>query len=188
MLTRTRRKRTGGRKRTSPIWKMPEDEYRQLVINAPGIGRVLEAFGMENKGRNHNTARKRITELGIDASHFDHMVRARSEATMPRLIDVLVKNSRYSQASIKRRLIANGMLKNECYICGMPPAWRGSPLTLRLDHINGDSKDARPNNLRLLCPNCDAQQDTFCGRNRRIQTSGGLGPALNASEAIGSSD
>jgi 5-methylcytosine-specific restriction endonuclease McrA len=39
---------------------------------------------------------------------------------------------------------------------------------LELDHINGVSDDHRLENLRLLCPNCHSQTDTYCGRNIRI--------------------
>jgi len=56
-------------------------------------------------------------------------------------------------------------LINRCYICGINE-WRGMPLVLRLDHINGVNDDYRLENLRLLCPNCDSQTDTYCGRNR----------------------
>ncbi len=35
-----------------------------------------------------------------------------------------------------------------------------------LDHINGECTDYRIENLRLLCPNCNSQQDTFAGRNK----------------------
>lgn len=39
--------------------------------------------------------------------------------------------------------------------------------TLGLDHKNG--RDHRPENLRWVCPNCDSQSDTFCGRNNRAK-------------------
>ena len=44
--------------------------------------------------------------------------------------------------------------------------WRGSPLPLILDHINGHRMDNRPQNLRLVCPNCDSQFSTRGGANR----------------------
>ena len=47
-----------------------------------------------------------------------------------------------------------------------PPTWRSKPLVLVLDHINGVNDDYRADNLRLLCPNCNSQTSTFCGRNR----------------------
>jgi hypothetical protein len=48
--------------------------------------------------------------------------------------------------------------------------WNGKRLPLILDHENGHSIDNRPENLRFLCPNCDAQLPTRGGRNiGRIQ-------------------
>ena len=41
----------------------------------------------------------------------------------------------------------------------------GSILT-EIDHINGDASDTRPENLRILCPNCHSMTPTFRGRNR----------------------
>ena len=36
-----------------------------------------------------------------------------------------------------------------------------------LDHINGDGRDNRIGNLRMLCPNCNSQQDTFAGKKNK---------------------
>ena len=38
-------------------------------------------------------------------------------------------------------------------------------MSLILDHINGVSNDHRLENLRIVCPNCNATLDTHCGRN-----------------------
>jgi len=42
----------------------------------------------------------------------------------------------------------------------MLPEWQNKPLTLILDHINGNNKDHRLENLRWVCPNCNQQLET----------------------------
>lgn len=51
-----------------------------------------------------------------------------------------------------------------CEKCGTSD-WMNAPITLQVDHIDGNSDNNLPVNLRLLCPNCHSQTDTFCGRN-----------------------
>lgn len=84
---------------------------------------------------------------------------------MPDLDSVMIKDSTYNRSSLKRRLLQEGILKNECSKCGQNPQWNGIKLVLVLDHINGESNDHRLENLRLLCPNCNSQQSTFAGKN-----------------------
>ena len=54
---------------------------------------------------------------------------------------------------------------HRCAVCGVTE-WRGQPIPLVLDHINGDASDWRIANLRLVCGNCDMQLPTFKSRNR----------------------
>lgn len=57
-----------------------------------------------------------------------------------------------------------------CQECG----WRefhpvdGRP-GVQVDHINGSNKDHRPENLRVLCPNCHWKTETYCGRNKNMR-------------------
>ena len=41
-------------------------------------------------------------------------------------------------------------------------------MSLILDHINGINNDNRLENLRIVCPNCNATLPTHCGRNKRV--------------------
>lgn len=55
---------------------------------------------------------------------------------------------------------------NCCAICGMPNTWHGQELKFILDHIDGNAANNWEDNLRLVCPNCDSQLDTFKSKNK----------------------
>src|SRR5271157_822312 len=44
-----------------------------------------------------------------------------------------------------------------CAECGQPPLWNRKPLVLQLDHKDGNSDNNKPDNIRLICPNCHTQ-------------------------------
>jgi hypothetical protein len=71
-----------------------------------------------------------------------------------------------SRMAIKRRLLADGILRNVCEECGISE-WRNKPLSIQLDHCNGINTDHRLENLRMLCPNCHSQTETFGVKNRK---------------------
>lgn len=75
-----------------------------------------------------------------------------------------------SFSSFKKTLLNQGKLINKCAICKMEPIWNNKPLMLQLDHINGDHSNNNIENLRLLCPNCHTQTDTYTGRNSKKDT------------------
>ena len=66
----------------------------------------------------------------------------------------------------KKRLLARGWTE-ECTVCGIGPEWNGIRLSLQVDHVNGIHTDNRLTNLRLICPNCHSQTETFAGRANR---------------------
>lgn len=47
-----------------------------------------------------------------------------------------------------------------CSECGQTNIHNNKPLMLQLDHIDGDSNNNFPSNLRILCPNCHTQTET----------------------------
>lgn len=55
---------------------------------------------------------------------------------------------------------------NRCAICGIKNEWNGKNMNFILDHINGDASNNQKENLRLICPNCDSQLDTYKSKNK----------------------
>lgn len=114
----------------------------------------------------HTYLKKFVQENNIDITHFKKQYTNKSR----RIEEIMVKDAAaYSSKSVKNYLIKNKLVNNECSICKILPIWNDKPLTLQLDHINGDHHDNRVENLRLICPNCHSQTDTFTGRNTRTK-------------------
>jgi HNH endonuclease len=82
--------------------------------------------------------------------------------------------------------------KYACSCCNISE-WQGRPLTLQVDHVDGNNRNNRIENLRYLCPNCHTQTDTWGTKNasiegkRRIKEGSLLGIAIRQGKApIGS--
>jgi hypothetical protein len=147
-----------------------ESDVRAAVAVSLSYAEVLRRLGLRAAGGNHRTVRKYVEEIWrIPIDHFDpHEARRRASAgrAVP-LAHVLVEGSTYHRGHLKRRLLAEGLKRPECDMCGQGELWRGRQMTLVLDHINGVHDDHRLKNLRILCPNCNATLDTHCGRHNK---------------------
>lgn len=91
-------------------------------------------------------------------------MKKKSEPKIP-LIDILSgKHPEFQTYKLKNRLIKAGYFKNECNSCGITD-WDNKPLNMELDHIDGNRTNHSLENLRMLCPNCHAQTETYCSKN-----------------------
>jgi hypothetical protein len=76
------------------------------------------------------------------------------------------KHPEYQTRKLKLRLFSENIKQNKCEICGVSE-WNNKPLVCELDHIDGNPTNHSLNNLRILCPNCHSQTDTFRSKVRK---------------------
>jgi hypothetical protein len=133
---------------------------------------IMRYFKLVVTGASYRILKRRLLEDKIDFSHIpvglsSNKGRSFTLSNSVPLERILVENSDYSRKSLKRRLLASGLVKNECSLCGLDGEWKGKKLIMVIDHINGICDDNRLENLRMVCPNCNSQLDTTTGKNRR---------------------
>ena len=151
----------------SKVYAISDEDFQQLIKSSKNFSQCIATLGYEPNGRHaYDLIRRRCNELNISYSHFYVEGNGASFFSTQSLDDILVKNSTYQNiSSLKKRLLNSNLLEYKCALCGNTGEWQGKPLTLQLDHINGENHDNRLENLRWVCPNCNSQLDTTNGKN-----------------------
>lgn len=83
--------------------------------------------------------------------------------------DFLENNDKFCKGNYTPKHFKKEFLDEQngvCAICGCEQTHNGKPLIFILDHIDGDASNNKRENLRMICPNCDSQLDTFKSKNK----------------------
>lgn len=113
-------------------------------------------------GLHFNTFKKRALKLNCYKPNMGSKGR-KKEKFEPRILlqEILDgKHPSFQTYKLKHRLFKEGIKENKCEVCGIEE-WNGLPIQCELDHINGDKFNHKLENLRVICPNCHSQTETY---------------------------
>lgn len=145
-----------------------DDEFSLAVKESGSIRQVLQKLNLREAGGNYQCAKDRIKKLNLDTSHFHGMAWSKGKKLPKRnpIETYLVEDRLVQSNNLKKRLINEGLKEHKCENCGITE-WNGQPTPIELDHIDGNRYNNTLQNLRILCPNCHAQTETYRGKNKK---------------------
>jgi hypothetical protein len=151
--------------------KYTREALTEAAANSTSVAGVLRYLNIKWSGGSRHHISRRLREFGVDTSHCTGQGHNKGKTSATRLTPELILVDRSGgERRTKRPLLHRAMcamgIPEECARCGVGQTWNDHPLTLRIDHINGDFPDNRLSNLRFLCPNCHSQTSTFANRRR----------------------
>jgi 5-methylcytosine-specific restriction endonuclease McrA len=113
-----------------------------------------------------DTLRKRLKAWGME--HLNNMPgRGRPKPWARKsALDYLRPDIKTNVHRLKLKLWRDGLKPTYCEECGWDKQAANGRLPLELHHINGNKRDNRLENLRILCPNCHALKDNHRGLSK----------------------
>lgn len=132
-----------------------EDQVREAIRNMPTMGGAAKYLKTD------------IRTFKLEAERFGLYKPVHQRNNKFELEDILNGvHPQYPTSKILPRLVKEGYKEYRCECCGIVD-YNGQPISLELDHIDGDNSNHALSNLRILCPNCHSQTPTY--RSKKLK-------------------
>jgi hypothetical protein len=133
--------------------KVTDEQLIDEFNKTPHLGILKSKFNLPDI-----TIWRRLSKLGLKTSS-----KGGKKIQLSEILEGM--HPYYQTFKLRNRLIKEGIKENKCEICGISE-WNNKAINCQLDHIDGNNSNHRLENLRLICPNCHSQTDTYCGKNK----------------------
>lgn len=138
-----------------------DEEIIVAATTATSVTQAAASLGMQ-----YGTFREHAKRLGVFNPNQSGKGITKKNPSIP-LAEILEgRHPQYQSNKLRKRLLKENIKEHKCESCGLTE-WLGDPIPLEVDHVNGDPRDHRLENLKILCPNCHAKTDTYRGKNTR---------------------
>lgn len=141
--------------------KIQKEKIVEVCNNSLSMSRAAAELGI------HFNTLKRLA-IEYDCYKPNPSLKGVSKPISPRVpTDEIIhgKHPHFQTFKLKNRLLKEGLIENVCSVCGIN-SWNNKPLNMELDHVDGNRTNHKIENLRMLCPNCHAQTETYRSKNR----------------------
>lgn len=159
------------RTKKSIIWTFDKNQFSDIIKSSTCMADVCRLSKLRCASGNYLTIRRRIEEENIDISHFSDKRNKTinwSHISEEDFLNRLKTSTTTAVEWIKKKILEFDLIPYKCSKCQLSPLWCNEPLTLQLDHIDGNSTNHKMENLRFLCPNCHSQTSTYGGRKQKV--------------------
>lgn len=158
----TRKSQRIGLKVDKSIHTFNLDKIKNLVKESYCYADVFRKLEKSISGESYKILKNYIRKNNIDTSHFEPYKNNKIVNKKYDLTYWLENGSNINSSKLKEKLYRENLKERKCELCGQDEIWNGKRMSLILDHINGVNNDNRLENLRIVCPNCNATLETHC--------------------------
>lgn len=141
-----------------PLYTLSKEKLQTFVNKTKGIPSLLLILGYKQvNGGSYALAKKRLAELDVDISHWNHSKWSSKE-----------EKEVWKAFKRKRNFTTQLVLfrGHKCECCNNTE-WLGNQIKLEVHHIDGNPSNNDCDNLQLLCPNCHSFTPNYCGKNQK---------------------